>query len=78
MLPMEKVTVPAETVKSAHDETEDDAVVTVYVATLSKIALSDDVGTDAPPVPPDVVDQLAVEAQLPLPLIQYLSAIDHS
>jgi hypothetical protein len=41
-----------------------------------KNTLSADVGTDAPPEPPDEVDQLVVlvELQLPEPT-QYLSAI---
>jgi hypothetical protein len=43
----------------------------------SKNTLSAAVGTDAPPVPPDVVDQFVVlvESQVPVPRIQYLSAI---
>jgi hypothetical protein len=43
----------------------------------SKNTLSDAVGTDAPPVPPEVADQLVVlvESQVPVPRIQYLSAI---
>ena len=43
----------------------------------SKYTLSAEVGTLAPPVPPDVVDQLVVELafQVPAPPTQYLSAI---
>jgi hypothetical protein len=64
-----KVTTPAETVKLAHSATTVEKL-TVYVAALSKITLSADVGTEAPPVPPDVADQLAAVVQVPLPLIQ--------
>ena len=41
----------------------------------SKMALSTDVGTDAPDAPPDVADHLVVLFQLPDPPTQYLSAM---
>ena len=42
----------------------------------SKIGVSAEVGTEAPPVPPDVADQFAVLPLLhvPAPKIQYLAA----
>ena len=40
----------------------------------SKIASSTDVGTDAPDAPPDEVDHLVVDDQLPAPPTQYLAA----
>lgn len=56
-------------------------VLTVTVAVvpelLSKLTVSDDVGTDAPLEPPDVADQCDVSeaSQVPVPPTQYLLAI---
>jgi hypothetical protein len=68
-------------VKSLHTLGEF-AIVTVNAVAntfefASKNTLSDAVGTDAPPTPPDDADQLVVlvESQVPVPRTQYLSAI---
>jgi hypothetical protein len=49
----------------------------VYVAAWSKKTLSATVGTEAPPPPPEVADQLVVDDvfQVPVPPTQYLLAI---
>jgi hypothetical protein len=62
------VTLPAETVKLLQSGVYKVAKVTVYVAFASKITLSKAVGIDAPPEPPDEVDQFVVFDALHVPL----------
>ena len=66
VVPLAKVTVPAETVKSRHRSAP--VMVTVYVAAWSKNTESAAVGTDAPPAPPEMVDQLVVDVVFHVPV----------
>jgi hypothetical protein len=71
------VTVPPDTVKSVTLKFVPAAKVTVYVVPKVKNTESPATGTDAPPLPPAVVDQLVVLIlfQVPLPPLQYRFAI---
>jgi len=75
VVPVEKLTVPAVTLKSR--QVSAPVIVTVYVADWSKNTESEAVGTLAPDDPPEVADQLAVldVLQVPLPPTQYLFAM---
>ena len=61
-----KVTDPAEQVKFRHMEAVVDSV-TVYVADWSKNTSSVDVGTLAPPAPPEGADQFVVRVPFQIP-----------
>jgi hypothetical protein len=78
VVPVAKVTVPADTVISKQSKAP--VIVTVYVPAWSKNTESAAVGTEAPPAPPEVALQLVVRVvfQVPAPPRQYLFAMLNS